>query len=79
MKAAERHLDMKGFKWEKVNDELQVQSRDSMSGCILTILILHWNARSLITNGQDFKQFILNRKTKPDTVCVQESWLKPVL
>lgn len=46
---------------------------------ILIILILQWNARSLIANGQDFKQFIVSRGEKPDIVCVQESWLKPNL
>lgn len=43
------------------------------------MLILQWNARSLIANGQDFKQFIYSRKEKPDLLCIQESWLKPNL
>lgn len=43
------------------------------------MLILQWNARSLLANGQDFKQFIDSRKEKPDVVCIQETWLKPSL
>jgi len=46
---------------------------------IFVMLILQWNARSLIANGQDFKQFIRNRREKPDVICIQESWLKPNL
>lgn len=46
---------------------------------ILIMLILQWNARSLIANGQDFKQFIGTREEKPEVVCVQETWLKPNL
>jgi len=42
---------------------------------ILIILILQGNARSLIANGQDFKQFIVSRGGGgPDIVCLQESW-----
>lgn len=51
-----------------------------MCGLILLImLLLQWNARSLIANGQDFKQFIASRREKPDVVCIQETWLKPNL
>lgn len=46
---------------------------------ILIMLILQWNARSLIANGQDFKQFLVSRGEKPDIVCIQESWLNPKL
>ncbi len=46
---------------------------------IIVMLLLQWNARSLIANGQDFKQFIASRREKPDIICVQESWLKPNL
>lgn len=46
---------------------------------IFVMLILQWNARSLIANGQDFKQFIRSRREKPDVICIQESWLKPNL
>lgn len=40
------------------------------------VFILQWNARSLIANGQDFKQFVLEREERPDVVCIQETWLK---
>lgn len=50
-----------------------------MCGLIILMLILQWNARSLLANGQDFKQFIDSRKEKPDVVCIQETWLKPSL
>lgn len=43
---------------------------------ILIMLILQWNARSLLANGQDFKNFVNNRSEKPDIVCVQESGIK---
>lgn len=46
---------------------------------LIALLILQWNARCLIANGQDFKQFIYSQKEKPDLVCIQESWLKPQL
>lgn len=44
-----------------------------------TLLILQWNARSLIANGQEFKGFIQNLNVKPDVICVQDSWLKQSL
>lgn len=43
----------------------------------IPILILQWNARSLLSNGQDFKQFIYNQTEKPGIICIQETWLKP--
>ncbi len=43
---------------------------------ILIMLILQWNARSLLANGQDFKQFIASRRELPEVICVQETWLK---
>lgn len=43
------------------------------------MLILQWNARSLIANGQELKGFICTLNSKPDIVCVQETWLKPSL
>ena len=39
-------------------------------------MVLQWNARSLIANGQEFKGFIQDLSYKPDVICVQESWLK---
>lgn len=46
---------------------------------LLVMLMIQWNARSLLANGQDFKKFIDNRHEKPDVICVQETWLKPRL
>ncbi len=46
---------------------------------ILMVIILQWNARSLLANGQEFKHFIRDRKINPDVVCIQETWLKPNL
>ncbi|MCI4382155.1 hypothetical protein PGIGA_G00260520 [Pangasianodon gigas] len=43
------------------------------------MLILQWNARSLLANGQEFKGFIKKLKGKPDIICIQETWLKPNL
>lgn len=39
-------------------------------------MVLQWNARSLIANGQEFKGFIQELSEVPDVICVQESWLK---
>ena len=36
------------------------------------MIILQWNARSLIANGQEFKGFIEELKDKPDVICIQE-------
>lgn len=36
---------------------------------ILIMLFLQWNARSLLANGQDFKQFMFSRREKPDIMC----------
>lgn len=41
------------------------------------MLILQWNARSLIANGQEFKSFLNGVEYKPDIICVEETWLKP--
>ena len=46
---------------------------------LIIMIILQWNARSLIANGQEFKQFIYSQQEKPDILCIQESWLKPNL
>lgn len=40
---------------------------------------MQWNARSLLANGQEFKGFIKELRKKPEIVCIQETWLKPVL
>ena len=46
---------------------------------LITMLILQWNARSLIANGQEFKQYIYSQREQPDLLCIQQSWLKPNL
>lgn len=38
--------------------------------------ILQWNDRSLIANGQEFKEYISKKESSPDIICVQETWLK---
>lgn len=48
-----------------------------MWGLIMVLVILQWNARSLIANGQEFKHFLANCDVYPDIICVQETWLKP--
>ena len=45
----------------------------------LRITILQWNARSLLANGQDFKQLenrSRQRREKLDILCIQETCLK---
>ena len=42
----------------------------------LMVVILQWNAQSLLANEQEFKQFIVDMQAKPDVICVQETWLK---
>ncbi|XP_053536655.1 uncharacterized protein LOC124628232 [Ictalurus punctatus] len=45
----------------------------------MILVILQWNARSLIANGQEFKKFVTDLLDKPQVICVQETWLKPQL
>lgn len=40
---------------------------------------MQWNARSLLTNGQEFKKYIEELSSKPSVICVQETWLRPNL
>ena len=42
-------------------------------------VLLQWNARSLISNGQEFKKYISDLVDQPHVVCVQETWLHPHL
>ncbi|XP_035277579.1 uncharacterized protein LOC118229593 [Anguilla anguilla] len=81
VKAAVHHLDIRGLKWEEVREELSAQASQETQciGLVVVMLILQWNARSLIANGQDFKKFIYSQKEKPDLLFIQESWLKPSL
>lgn len=50
-----------------------------VTGLILLLIILQWNARSLLSNGQEFKGFLEGLECKPDIICVEETWLKPNL
>ncbi len=43
---------------------------------LLMILLLQWNARSLLANGQEFKKYVDELSSKPDIICVQETWLR---
>jgi len=45
----------------------------------MVLIILQWNARSLIANGQEFKKYVEDVKEKPNVICVQETWLIPRL
>ncbi len=45
----------------------------------MILILLQWNARSLIVNGQEFKKFVSDFSDKPHVICVQETWLKPQL
>lgn len=46
---------------------------------LIMVILLQWNARSLLANGQEFKHFIKTLAVKPDIICIQETWLKPNL
>lgn len=43
------------------------------------LTILQWNARSLIANGQEFKNYVDCMSIKPGVICIQETWLIPKL
>ena len=45
----------------------------------MVLSILQWNARSLCSNGQEFKKYIEELSEKPNVICVQETWLRPHL
>lgn len=38
----------------------------------MVLILLQWNARSLISNGQEFKKYIDTLEEKPDVICIQE-------
>ena len=44
---------------------------------LMLLIILQWNARSLIANGQVFKKYIDKLMEKPNIISVQETCLKP--
>ena len=35
---------------------------------LVMMVILQWNVRSLLANGQEFKQFIVGMQAKPDVI-----------
>ncbi len=41
---------------------------------LIMVLLLHWNARSLLANGREFKKYVDDLSSKPDVICVQETW-----
>ena len=41
------------------------------------VLILQWNAQSLIAHGNELKNAICDWNEKPDIICIQETWLQP--
>lgn len=43
------------------------------------MIILQWNATSLISNGQEFKGHIDRVEERPEIICIQETWLRPNL
>lgn len=43
----------------------------------MVLVILQWNARSLISNGQEFEKFVSELSDKPHVISIQETWLKP--
>ena len=46
---------------------------------LIMVLLLQWNARSLLANGQEFKMYVDDLSSKPEVICVQETWLRPNL
>lgn len=50
-----------------------------MISFIMVFHILHWNARSLIANGQEFKKVVTDLEVRPDIMCIQKTWLRPHL
>ena len=43
---------------------------------LFPLIILQWNAQSIIAHGSELKHFIYKSIDKPDFICIQESWLK---
>lgn len=56
-----------------------VRKMDWIINFIFMVCILQWNARSLVANGQELKKLVRDSETKPDLICVQETWLQPHL
>jgi len=40
---------------------------------VLMLVILQWNARSLVANGLEFKGYVNKMETKPDVIYVYRS------
>ena len=40
------------------------------------VLLLQWNARILLANGQEFKKYVDDLSSKPDVICEKENWLR---
>jgi len=38
--------------------------------------IIQWNAKSLAAHGSEFSKYISDLSSKPDIICIQETWLK---
>ena len=69
---------MTGLIWEEVGDQPQSAEGGVMYYWILVmVVVLQWNAWSLLANGQEFKKFIVDMPAKPDVICMQDTWLKP--
>lgn len=50
-----------------------------VSNIFMVFHILQWNARSLLANGQEFKKIITDTDVVPDIICIQGTWLRPLL
>jgi len=37
--------------------------------------ILQWNARSIVANRSEFRNFLSQQSTPPDIICIQETFL----
>lgn len=69
-----RSAAYRGIKLEEVKDEVRVQSSQE-AVCGVIILSKHaidYGLSSNVANRQDFKNFVSNRREKPDIICVQE-------
>lgn len=71
VKATEKYLGIKGLLWETVIVN-PLKLHLAMINLML-LIILQWNARSLIANGQEFKRSVDKLKEKPNIICVQET------
>src|SRR6218665_1922947 len=42
----------------------------------MALTIMQWNARSLLNNKEQLKNFLFNTPNPPDVVCIEETFLK---